>query len=358
MPHIQVTLGIDGPLIQAPMAGGASTPELVASASNAGALGSIGGAYLNPAELEKAIRKTAQLTSRPFAVNLFAPARAPELNETQVQAAVAATRPYRRELELPDPTLKPPFCPQFEDQFAVVLNERPAVFSFTFGLIDRRLIGECRKRGIATLGSATTLEEALALKEIGVDVVVAQGAEAGAHRATFSPAREDPLIGLAALIPMLAAKLRIPVIAAGGVMNGAGIAAVLALGAEAAQLGTAFLACDECGISAAYRAALLNPQRGSTRLTRAFSGRWARGLPNRFMSEMADKEETILPFPAQNAFTQDIRKRAAEVGSPDYLSLWAGQGVGLLRAMKARALVETLFRETSESLDAAVRRWP
>src|SRR5262249_23610772 len=294
-------------------------------------------------------------TAPRLATNLFAPAAAPALSGPQIQVAVAATRPYRRELDLPDPALRRTFCPKFEEQFAVVLNERPAVFSFTFGLINRQLLGECRKRGIATIGSATTLEEALALEESGVDAVVAQGAEAGAHRATFSPVPDDPMIGLAALVPMLAAKLRVPVIAAGGIMNGNGIVAALAFGAEAAQLGTAFLSCDESGISAPYRAALLDPKCGATRLTRAFSGRWARGLPNRFMLEMAGKEETILPFPAQNAFTQDIRKKAAEAGSPDYLSLWAGQGVGLLRPMRARALVETLFRETSESIDAAAR---
>jgi nitronate monooxygenase len=351
-------LELDGPLIQAPMAGGASTPELAAAASNAGALGSLGGAYLSPVELEKVIRKTAQLTSRPFAVNLFAPVVEPELNELQIQAAVEATRPYRRDLGLPDPALKPPYCPNFEEQFAVVLNERPAVFSFTFGLIDRRLLAECRKRDILTIGSATTLEEALALEENGVDAVVAQGAEAGAHRATFSPTRDDPLIGLAALVPALAGRLSIPVVAAGGIMNGAGIASARALGAEAAQLGTAFLACAESGISEPYRSALLDPKGGATRLTRAFSGRWARGLPNRFMLEMAAAENTILPFPAQNTLTQDIRKKAAEAGSSDYLSLWAGQGVGLIRPMKARTLVETLYRETAKSIDAAARRRP
>jgi nitronate monooxygenase len=350
-------LGLVGPLILAPMAGGASTPELAAAASNTGALGSLGGAYLNPVELEKVIRKTAQLTSRPFAVNLFAPVAEPELKEKQIQAAVAATRSYRRDLGLPDPTLKPPYCPRFEEQFAVILNERPAVFSFTFGVIDRQLLAECRKRDILTIGSATTLEEALTLEESGVDAIIAQGAEAGAHRATFSPAREDPLIGLAALVPVLAGRLSIPIVAAGGIMNGAGIAAALALGADAAQLGTAFLACEESGISGPYRAALLDPARGVTRLTRSFSGRWARGLPNRFMLEMAGKEETILPFPAQNALTQDIRKKAGEVGSADYLSLWAGQGVGLIRPMKARTLVETIFRETSESIEAAERLW-
>jgi nitronate monooxygenase len=232
------------------------------------------------------------------------------------------------------------------------MNERPAVFSFTFGVPDQKFLAECRKGGILMFGTATTPEEGLALQESGVDAVVAQGAEAGAQRGTFSTEGRDPFIGLAALIPALVSRLHVPVIAAGGIMNGAGIVAAIALGAKAAQLGTAFLACDESGISRPYRNALLDPGRRVTRPTRAFSGRWARGLENRFIVEMASRENAILPFPAQNAFTQDIRKKATEMGHPDYLSLWAGQGVGLIRAMNAETLVKTLLKETSDAIAA------
>jgi nitronate monooxygenase len=359
--NLAAQLSLRGPVIQAPMAGGATTPELVAAVSNAGALGSLGGAYLDPTELGAAIRRVKTLTRRPFGVNLFAPSPDPVLSDAQIQSAVIATKRYREELGIPDPAVKPPFCQNFEEQFAVVLKEQPALFSFTFGLPDRNLIEECRKRDILTAGTATTLEEGLALEAIGVDAVVAQGAEAGAQRGTFSSQQQDLFIGLAALVPALASKLRIPVIAAGGIMNGQGIAAVLALGAKLAQLGTAFLVCDESGISKPYRNALLDPQRRATRPTRAFSGRWARGLENRFIVEMAAKEDTILPFPAQNAFTQDIRKRAAELDRSEFLSLWAGQGIGLIRAMKAEMLVKTLFAETSEALQASSclrEEWP
>ena len=348
-------LGLQGPIIQAPMAGGATTPELVAAVSNAGALGSLGGAYLPPADLEKAIRQIKLLTRRPFAVNLFARPPQPLPTEAQVEAALSATRIYRRELGLPEPKLRPPFMPDFDRQFAVILSERPAVFSFTFGLLDEGLLQECRRRGILTAGTATTLDEGVALQKIGVDAVVAQGAEAGAHRGTFSAEQEDLLIGVAAVVPTLAGELHIPVVAAGGIMNGGEIAAAVALGAGAAQLGTAFLACEESGISKPYRNALLDPKRKATRLTRAFSGRWARGLENRFMLEMASQENAILPFPAQNEFTQDIRKKAAQLELPDYLSLWAGQAVGLIRNMKAGALVETLFEETSQAVASANR---
>jgi nitronate monooxygenase len=341
------------------MAGGATTPELVAAVSNAGALGSLGGAYLSPTELEGAIRQIKKLTHRPFAVNLFAPSPEPALNENQIQAAIVATKTYRQELGIPDPAVGPPFSQKFEDQFAVVIKEQPAVFSFTFGLPNQKFLEECRNRGILTFGTATTLEEGLALQERGVDAVVGQGAEAGAQRGTFSSEQGDLFIGLAALIPALVSQLRVPVIAAGGIMNGQGIAAALTLGAQAAQLGTAFLVCDESGISRTYRSALLDPaKRKVTRLTRAFSGRWARGLENRFIVEMASKENAILPFPAQNAFTQDIRKKANELGLADFLSLWAGQGVGLVRAMKAETLVRTLFKETLEAVDTAAATVP
>jgi nitronate monooxygenase len=324
----------------------------VAAVSNAGALGSLGGAYLNPNELAKAIRQIKTLTRRPFAVNLFAPSPEPALNENQIHAAIMATKIYRQELGIPDPSLCSPFAQDFEAQFSVIIKERPAAFSFTFGVPERKFLDECRTRGILTFGTATTLKEGLALQKAGVDGVVAQGAEAGAQRGTFSGQKEDLFIGLGALVPTLASELHIPIIAAGGIMNGKGIAAAVALGAAAAQLGTAFLACDESGISKTYRSALLDPERRRTRLTRAFTGRWARGLENRFIVEMANKEDAVLPFPAQNAFTQDIRKKATELGLPDYLSLWAGQGVGLIRAMNAEALVKTLFKETSDAIHA------
>jgi nitronate monooxygenase len=353
---LTVQLGLKGPLIQAPMAGGATTPEMVAAVCNAGALGSLAGAYLTPAELENSIRRTKALTSRPFAVNLFAPSPDVVLSDDQTQAALAATRIYRQELDIPDPMVEPPFSQTFEDQFSVILNERPAVFSFTFGLPDQRFLQECRNGGILTFGTATTLDEASALQEANVDAVVTQGAEAGAQRGTFSADKEDLFIGLAALVPLLASKLDIPVIAAGGIMNGQGIAAALALGAQAAQLGTAFLTCDESGISQTYRNALLDPKRKSTRPTRAFTGRWARGLENRFIVEMASKQDALLPFPAQNAFTQDIRRKAAQLGRSEYLSLWAGQGVGLIRSMPASSFVQTLFRETSDAIKSTDSR--
>jgi nitronate monooxygenase len=197
------------------------------------------------------------------------------------------------------------------------------------------------------MGTATTLEEGIALEESGVDAVVAQGFEAGGHHGIFDPAIENPGMGVAALTRSLVAQLKIPVIAAGGIMDGNGIAAMLALGAQAVQMGTAFLLCREAGISQPYREALLKKGVKKTQITRAFSGRWARGIENRFMREVGKTPEAILPFPAQNAFTRDIRTKSAQTGSSDYLSLWAGEGVDLIRPdLTAEELIRTLEAET------------
>jgi nitronate monooxygenase len=347
---LSTRLGLDWALIQAPLGGGPSTPELVAAASNAGVLGSLGSAYMPPADLERAIARIRQLTPRPFGVNLFAPAPTPSLSPTQIQAALEATRTYRSELELPDPPVEAPFHENFDAQMAVVLKTKPAVFSFTFGLVDRAVLDDCRRQGIVTMGTATTVEEGLALQETGVDAVVAQGIEAGGHRGLFSPQQSDAYIGTLALTRTMSAALRIPVVASGGIMDGRGIAAVLTLGAQAAHLGTAFLLCEEAGTQPAYREALWNARGQQMRLTRAFSGRWARGIENRFMREMAGRDHAVLPYPAQNAFTRDVRRKAAQLGRADYLSLWAGQGLSLIRKMKAADLVRTLHEETLAAL--------
>ncbi len=347
---LNTLLGLKWPLIQAPMAGGPSTPEFTATASNAGVLGSLGLAYLSAAEIEKTIKRTQILTQRPFAVNLFAPATMPTLTKKQVDEALSATRLYRKELALPDPVVKPPFHESFEEQMASVIKGKPAVFSFTLGLVDKHIIKECRLHHIVTVGTATSLEEGIALQELGVDAVVAQGAEAGGHSGMFLAEHPNQLFGTMALTRILALGLHIPVISSGGIMDGQGIAAALTLGAQAVQLGTAFLLCDEAGTSPAYREELSHAQGNKTQFTHAFSGRWARGIKNRFMEEMEQRENAILPFPAQNAFTRDMRKKAGEQGKAEFLSLWAGQAVSLIRKMKTEELLQLLYEETVQAL--------
>lgn len=340
------------PLIQAPMAGGPTTPELVAEVSSSGALGSLGAAYLSPSVLRKTIEQIRNLTSRPFGVNLFIPVERPEVSEAQWKRMLQITRPYRVQLGLSDPPMPSRFSENFDRQLEVILDLRPKVFSFTFGVPSKKQIEQCHKREILLLGTATTLEEARRLHQLGVDWICAQGAEAGGHRGTFIDREGDPLLGLVPLMREICREIPVPVVAAGGIMDGSGIAAALALGADAVQLGTAFLACKESGVSAAYRAALTEPGEKQTALTRAFSGRWARGIKNRVIRELSSHENDILPFPAQNVLTGDIRKKAAEKGRAEFLSLWAGQGVGQIRQLSARELIEALQSETRAALAA------
>ena len=223
-----------------------------------------------------------------------------------------------------DAPLLPPYTENFEQQFAVVLAQKPAMLSFTFGLLVPAQVAACHQRDILAVGTATTLAEARALEGIGVDAIVAQGTEAGGHRGIFDATAGDPGFSTATLCAMLASQLKVPFFAAGGIMDGAGISAVLKAGAEAAQLGTAFLLCPEAGTSPPYRQALQQRPCVSTALTRAFSGRLARGLENAFMRAMRKNAAALLPFPAQNALTRAMRTRSASLGNSDYLSLWAG----------------------------------
>jgi nitronate monooxygenase len=245
------------------------------------------------------------------------------------------------------------FAPSFEEQMKVVLEERVPVFSFTFGMLDAEWIQALKERDTVVIGTATTVREAVALEQSGVDMVVAQSAEAGGHRGTFLGRIEDALIGGMALIPAVVDAVRVPVIAAGGIMDGRGIAAAMALGAQAAQLGTAFLTCKESGAHALHQQAVLSATEESTVLTRAFSGKPARGIRNRFIEEMADAD--VPDYPVQNALTREIRQAAGQKGRPEYMSMWAGQGTRLSREMTAEALVKALVNETEEVMERIVQ---
>jgi nitronate monooxygenase len=327
------------------MAGGPSTPELVSAVSEAGALGSFGAGYLAPEVIRAAIRDIRGRTSRPFAVNLFVPdlgSRPP--SDAEVQAASAALEPIRRELQLSG-ALKLGPQPDFAAQLAVVMEERVPVFSFTFGSLGAAIIRELNGLNIAVLGSATTAEEARLLEAAGVDAIVAQGAEAGGHRGTFAGASEHALIGTMALVPQLVDSVRVPVVAAGGIMDGRGVVAAIALGAAAVQLGTAFLASPESGAPALHKKAMLARYSvDPTRLTRAYSGKLVRGFSNRFMTDV-EKAGAILPYPYQNSLTAEIRRAAVRQERPDLASMWAGQGAPLAVAKPAGEIVRDLISQ-------------
>ncbi len=325
------------------MGGGPSTPELVAAVSNAGGLGSLGAAYLTPDQITSAIRRIRSLTSQPFNVNLFAGgwnARA----DCDAAPMLAVLEDVHEKLGIPPPIPPSPAPDPFPGQFESVLAARPPIFSFTFGIPDPDSLFRLKARGIAILGTATTVEEARQLERVGVDAVVAQGSEAGAHRGTFLDSFESSMIPTLDLVRATVGAVHVPVIATGGLMDGRDILAALNAGAAAAQLGTAFLPCPESGASEVHKRAILAAKEDSTVVTRAFSGRPARGLKNAFMASV-DGRELVLPYPLQNALTRPMRNAAAQQGLTDYLSLWAGQGVARARAMPAADLVARLIEE-------------
>jgi nitronate monooxygenase len=337
-------LGIEYPIIQAPMAGGPSTPELVAAVSNAGGLGSLGCAYSTAEQIKEQIGKTRALTGRPFNCNLFAGGY-DGAAAVDPEPMLAILGEVHQALGLAAPELPPLPRDPFPDQFEAVLEARPAVFSFTFGIPDKNSLQRARAAGMAILGTATTVEEAGLLAGAGVDAIVAQGAEAGAHRGTFAGPFESSMVPTLDLVHAIVRAVPVPVIASGGLMDGRDVAAALRAGAYAVQLGTAFLTCPESGASEPYKRAVLAARQDTTEITRAFSGRPARGLVNAWMKKLKGREDAILPYPLQNSLTRAMRTAAAKTGDAGYLSLWAGQGVTRARSMPAGELVRRIVDE-------------
>ena len=341
-------LGIEHPIILAPMAGGPSTPELAAAVSNAGGLGSLGAAYLTPAQIKQEVTQTRSLTERPFAVNLFTGGR--EIDRTvDPSPMLKIMTEVHAQLGLAPPEL-PAIPPDpLDQQLEAVLETRPAAFSFTFGMPNVPAISRLKSRGILVMGTATTVAEGRLLAEAGVDAIIAQGGEAGGHRGTFAGAFEESLLPTLDLVRGIASAVELPVIASGGLMGGGDIARAIQAGASAAQIGTAFLLCPECGASPAYKKSVLNAREDTTVITRAFSGRPARGLANDFIRKLAGRENVILPYPLQNMLTRAMRTAAGKAGIAGYLSLWAGQGVARLRQLPAGELVRTLVEEMTST---------
>lgn len=339
-------LGIEHPVVQAPMAG-AATPELAAAVSAAGGLGSLGSAAVPPAELIRQARAVRAATDRPFNVNFFCH-RPPELDAAQAARARDGMRPRYEELGLGEPP-EPSVPPLAFDKarLAALLEVRPAVASFHFGLPGQDAVEAVREAGCAILSSATTVAEAEHLAERGVDAVIAQGAEAGGHRGSFLVEGDDGPVGTFALVPQVVDAVDVPVIAAGGIADGRGLAAALSLGAAGVQIGTAFLACPEVAIHPLYRAALRAARAEATTITRAFSGRPARALRNRGAEEPAGDP---LPYPAQLSLSGALGVAAAERGSDAFLSMWAGQAAPLAREMPAGEVVAGVVREAERIL--------
>jgi len=341
--------GLRYPIIQAPMAS-AATPEMAAAVTRAGAMGSLGVSLQSTDATRAGCKYIRSKTNGTYNINYFVHNETtPDPNKAEMTRQYLAA--YYEELGLGEvPAAKLMSFPFNEEHLAAMLDLKPPVMSFHFGLPQKELFDAVQDAGIFTISSATTVAEAQHLENAGIDAIIAQGFEAGGHRGTFAKPYEDGWIGTMALVPQIVNAVSIPVIAAGGIADGRGIAASLVLGASAVQLGTAFLPCPESAIPDVYREALKNVHGDRTRLTSAFSGRPARGLENRYIREMAGKEGEFPDFPILNTLTAPLRKASANAGNTDFVSLWAGQAVGLIKGMPADELVETLAAETESAI--------
>ncbi len=341
-------LKIQHPIIQAPMAGGITTPELVAAVSECGGLGSIGAGLLNATALRQTIQNTRKLTQKPFAVNVFIP-NPYQVDVKAMQVWQKYLEPIRQKLNISSPAITQ-YAPNFDAQMQVILEENIPIVSFTFGILNSHWLNQLQQQGCVVIGTATTLEEARALEKSGIDAIVLQGSEAGGHRGSFLKPAQQSLVGLFDLVTQAVAEIDCPLIAAGGIMQGEQISALLKLGVSAAQLGTAFLVCEESGAHPLYKQAVLKAKETEVILTKHISGRYARGLKNDFIEYLQACSIEPLDYPVQNTLLQDIRQAALQQNQPDFFALWCGQGVAKARALKVADLISILTSSSSRKI--------
>jgi nitronate monooxygenase len=346
-------LGLSAPIIQGPFGGGISSVDLVVAVAEAGGLGSFGVHHLDSAGIAEVARQIRARTGKPFALNLWIPlddADDPQIDDAKYARQSALWQPYFDELGTPLPERPLRFAPPYADQVEAVLEARPAVFSFVYGIPSPEVLERCKALDILTLGAATTAEEAWALEQAGVDMVVASGFEAGGHRVSFLRPAERSLTGTIALIPQVVDTVSIPVIAAGGLADGRGIAAAMMLGAQGVQIGTAFLACEESNAGETHRSKLFSREAGDTSLTRVFSGRLARGIRNRLMFELDMHPADVVQYPVQNWLSGQLKQAALQQGRDDLMSLWCGQSARLLKHRSVPELMAALIDQTSKRM--------
>lgn len=342
-------LNIKYPIIQAPMAGGITTSKLVAEVSNSGGLGMIGAGYMTPNQIREQIKEINQFTSKFVGINLFVPT---EFNaiDNEIKAAKQILQPFRDQLNLHhfDNFELPTYnnvLDAFHEQIKIVMEEKVPVCSFTFGFPSKDVISELKRNNIILIGTATTVREAVEIEKSGMDMVVVQGSEAGGHRGNFIQGHQESLVGLISLIPQVVDNVSIPVVAAGGIMDGRGLMASLCLGAKGVQMGTAFLTCIESGAHSLHKEGILNAHEDEIILTRAFSGKWARGVKNKFIIEMQKQETSFPDFPVQNTITQSIRKASSLQNNTDFMSLWSGQSPRLAKNQTVDTLIKNIISE-------------
>jgi len=346
--------GLPIPILQAPMAG-ASFDAMAVAVSRAGGLGSLAAASVAPPDIGAAVAGIRAQTDAPFGVNLLmAPPAAPPA--AFIDAALATLEPWYEAAGAPLPAAPNSFSPDFKAQLAALTAAAPPVASFAFSILTAAEVAALHAAGSYVLGTANTVAEARAWAQVGADGIIAQGFEAGGHHGYFLEDIGASSIGTLALVATVVEAVDLPVIAAGGIMDGRGVAAALALGASAVQMGTAFLLADEAINGPTWQRAIVAAPDDATRLTRAFSGRYARGIENRFMREMRAQEEAVPAYPVQNRLTQPLRAAAAKAGDPEMMSLWAGQGVTMARPGEAGAMVQLWWAQAREAAAGLVER--
>jgi len=343
-------LGIEYPIIQGPF-GGLASQKLTAAVSNFGGLGSFGAHSSAPEAIHGVIAEIRSLTSKPFAVNLWISMEdqgARTSDESAFNRSLAPLASHFAALGAHRPTYKPYSPIRFEEQVRVLLDAKVPAFSFIFGIPPREILEECRAKGIVTIGAATAPDEAATLQDAGVDAIVASGFEAGGHRGSFLRAAEDSLMGTISPVPQIADIVDVPVIAAGGIADARGVIAALALGAEAVQMGTAFLANEASGANRLHREALLEKRAGHTALTKGFTGRLARGIHNRLLEDLNQQGTEMLPYPLQRSLIRNLSVAAESAGRPDLLPMWAGQSATLSTCIDVSSFLKALVEDISK----------
>ena len=346
--------GLAIPILQAPMAG-AVYDAMTLSVSRAGAMGNLPATGVSPEDMGAAVDAIRAQTDAPFGVNLLmAPPLRPE--PAELDAALARLTSWYAELGLEVPDHPNRFSFDFDAQLTALTKAAPPVASFAFSILTRDQVDALHDAGSYVLGTANTVAEAVAWAEVGADGICAQGFEAGGHHAYFLEDIEASSVGTMALVATVLQAVDLPVVAAGGIMDGKGVAAALALGASAVQMGSAFLLADEAIVGPVWQQALRDAPTDATRLTRAFSGRYARGLENRFMREMRAVQDQVPAYPVQNRLTQAMRAAANKAGDPELMSLWAGQAVKMAKSGSAGEMVRTWWAEAQATAQALAAR--
>jgi nitronate monooxygenase len=344
-------LAINYPVIQGPFGGGSSSVLLTTTVSNLGGLGSFGCQPYTANEIIEFSHAIRKLTDKPFNLNLWInnqDERMASFDNTAYEKLKEIFKPYFVELEIPLPEMSLDPGPQFGEQVEAILETKPAVFSFMYGVPSEDILEQCRRNGTKTVGTITTVDEAIMLEKAGVDAIVATGFEAGGHRASFIRSAEDSLTGIFTLIPQVVDNVSIPVIAAGGIADARGVKAAFALGADAVQIGTAFLATAQSNATDEQKQILFSEKAKYTTLTRAFSGRLSRGIKNKLTAELKSKEHLLAPYPLQRRFMSLLSTAAIKNHKPEYSIFASGQSAPLLKHKDATEFFLSLIEETNQ----------